>query len=180
MKRSHLLQSFPPFTNSLHKHPSHVQQPCLLKRQSGCCSSYLQLGFADEDEHLSRAGEELLAKFALGAHIQIHVCSGVAEAQHGAHVRRYVQPSAVIILVYLVHVSGAEEDLCDGPCDGKQHETHGDGHEEHDGFPLPKAQQWGYFGDDVALQSLQPNHGVDEKRQSPVVVCAYGLVVLVD
>lgn len=92
-------------------------------------------------------------------------------------------------------MSGVEEDLCDGRCDGKQHETHGDGHEEHDGFPVPRAQQWGYFaldlrghmaggvnpvadksqsqtvkceydkeGDDVALQSLQPNQGVDEKK----------------
>lgn len=35
-------------------------------------------------------------------------------------------------------------------------------------------------GDDVALQSLQPNQGVDEKRQGFVVVYANGLVVLVD
>lgn len=35
-------------------------------------------------------------------------------------------------------------------------------------------------GDDVALQSLQPNQGVDEKRPGSVVVYAYGLVVSVD
>lgn len=99
-----MLHSFHPLTNSLRKHPSRVQQPCLLKRQSGCWSSYLQLGFADKGEHLSRAGEELLAKFALGAHVQIHVCSGIAEAQHGADVRRYVQPSAGIVPVYLVYM----------------------------------------------------------------------------
>lgn len=154
-----------------------------------------------------------MAKFTLSAHVQIHVHSRVAQAQHGADVRRYIHPDTVVIPVHLVHVSGAEDDLCDGPRDRKQHETHGDGHQEHHGFPLPGAKQWRYFvfdpggqmagsmnpvaerdkaqgqpvkceydkeGDYVALESLQPNQGVDKIRWGFVVVDASGLVVLVD
>lgn len=86
-----------------------------------------------------------MTKFPLSAHIEIHVHGGVAQAQHGADVRRYIHPNAVIVPVHLVHVCGPEEDLRDGPRDGKQHETHGDGRQEHHGSPLPGAQQRRYF-----------------------------------
>lgn len=111
-----------------------------------------------------------MAKFALSAHVQIRVGSGVAEAQHGADVRRYVHPNAVIVPFHLVHVSGAEENLCDGLCDGKQHETHGDGHQEHDGFALPRAQQRGHFALDHMAGGVNPVAERDKSLVRPLIM----------
>lgn len=135
------MRSFPVFLYTAKVH--------LYKLPQGQCASnlcLLEFCFAVEG-HLSDTGKELLAKLGLGAYIQVHISSCVAQTQHGASVCRYIYLEVIIIAIQSVHVSSAEDYLSYSACDRQQYKSHGHSHQKHHRFSLPGAQQGHDFVD---------------------------------